>query len=305
MSTTNARRDLAAILGLAGFIALLLAATPAGAAALTERLDSTGTRAFWTEERMDRAIPLDTPRSVLDPTALTAARRAIPPYITGPVDTPTAEPFRAVGKMFFKLGGNVYVCSAAIVKAPSRSLIWTAGHCLRDPGIGGQFASKVAFVPAYDRNERPFGVWSARAVRVPREWGLGNQHFDFGAAILRKNGGQKVERAVDAALPFGPNPKAKQRWTAIGYPQADKFNDDMWSCTSRLYRRDRFRGSGPNPMGIACNMTGGASGGPWLTERGKLGAVSSYIFRRGPDAVYGTYLGGDAKRLYRKMRNRG
>ena len=38
-------------------------------------------------------------------------------------------------------------------------------------------------------------------------------------------------------------------------------------------------------------MTGGSSGGPWLTEDGSLGAVSSYIYSKEPDALYGTYLG--------------
>ena len=49
-------------------------------------------------------------------------------------------------------------------------------------------------------------------------------------------------------------------------------------------------------------MTGGASGGPWITGSGRLGAVSSYIYRKGPDALYGTYLGSAAKKLYKRVR---
>ncbi len=38
-------------------------------------------------------------------------------------------------------------------------------------------------------------------------------------------------------------------------------------------------------------MTGGSSGGPWITAAGNLGAVTSYGYRNKPDALYGTYLG--------------
>ena len=38
---------------------------------------------------------------------------------------------------------------------------------------------------------------------------------------------------------------------------------------------------------------------------GARGVLVQEQVRRGPDALYGTYMGGDAKRLYKKMRNKG
>lgn len=299
------------IAALVAFAAML--AAPAAPAAVTlrhslDRSDSDGSRSvreFWTPQRMERAQPLDSPIGLLDPAAVTAARKPLPSFTSGPVAAPESAPFRAAGKVFLKLRGEVYTCSAAIVRSKAGGLIWTAGHCLREPGLGGRFASKVIFVPAYDDGSRPFGIWKARAVGVPRGWGLGNQHYDFGAAMLAKRNGSSVSAAVGAALPFDAKPKAKQRWTAIGYPAAKRFGDRMWSCQSKLYRRDRFRGSGPDPLAIGCDMTGGASGGPWLTAKGKLGAVSSYLIRREPGALFGTYMGGEAGRIYRRLGGRG
>lgn len=299
-------RRLAAALAALAVAGLLAPAAAAAFAPLTHELNrGSGLRDFWTPERMARAESLDAPRSLLDPLSLEAARKPLPPFTSAPVGAPQSVPVRAAGKVFLKLGGKAYACSAAIVRSDRGNLIWTAGHCLRDPGLGGKFASKVAFIPAYDDGRKPFGLWKANAVGVPRGWGLGNQHYDFGAATLAKRNGNSVEEKVRAALRFDAKPKAKQDWTAVGYPQAGRFGDQMWSCESPFYRRDGFRGPGPDPIGIGCDMTGGASGGPWLTEKGKLGAVSSYLLRRDPDALYGTYLGGEAGRLYQRVSGRG
>ena len=297
-------RALAALAAAATLAALVAPASPA--ATLTHRLDrGASLRAFWTPERLASAQSLDAPRSLFDPAALRTARKPVPGFTSSPVGSPGSVPFRAAGKVFLRLGGKVYACSAAIVKSDRGNLIWTAGHCLRDPGLGGKFASKLVFIPAYDDGSKPFGIWRADAAAVPRGWGLGNQHYDFGAATLARRNGRSVANKVGAALPFDAKPKAKQRWTAVGYPQAGRFGDRMWSCESPFYRRDRFRGSGPDPLGIGCDMTGGASGGPWLTAKGKLGAVSSYLIRRRPDALFGTYMGGEAGRLYERLRDRG
>ena len=286
--------------------AVVLALAPAAPASpITHRLDRDGgVRAYWTPERLAEAQPLDTPRGLFDPAGLTAERRPLPKFKSGPVGSPGAVPFRATGKVFLKLGGKTYTCSAAIVKSSRGNLIWTAGHCLRDPGLGGKFATKVIFIPAYEQGSKPFGIWKANSVGVPRGWGLGNQHYDFGGATLAKRNGRSVADAVGTALPFDVKPKAKQDWAAVGYPQAGRFGDQMWSCESPFYRRGSFPGSGPDPVGIGCDMTGGASGGPWMTAKGKLGAVSSYLLRRDPDALYGTYMGGEAGRLYERAGGR-
>jgi hypothetical protein len=266
-------------------------------------LESSGVRSFWTPKKMDRAVPLDAPRDMLGAEAL-ATQARVPPFVSEPVPDPFAQPYPAVGKVFFRIDGGLYVCSAAITDAPSRSLVWTAGHCVRDPGRRGEFATKWIFVPGYDQGSQPYGSWPAKLLGVTRAWARRNQHFDFGAAVIRPQGGVGVEDAVGSALPLGTNSAYEQSWEAVGFPEASIWGQQMWRCDSGLYRRDVFPGSGPDPVGIGCDMTGGSSGGPWINEAGELAAVTSYSYRDDPDALYGTYLGSAAAKLYSQLRNR-
>src|SRR4051812_15118223 len=118
-----------------GAVALAFFATAGaafGAPATHHRLDSSGVRDYWTAKRMSRAIPAGTPAAEA-PAAQRAARQAArraPFYVSEPVADPSALPYPAVGKVFFRLGRYSYVCSAAVVDAPSARVVWTAGHCL-------------------------------------------------------------------------------------------------------------------------------------------------------------------------------
>lgn len=280
----------------------LIAVAPAGGAVVSRDLDSSGVRAYWTPERMAEAVPLDAP--VAQEPQIDLLRAAARAFDSGPVRNPGAEPYPSVGKVFLLLDGDPYSCSAAIVRAPSRSLVWTAGHCLYEPGSPiGEFATNWAFVPDYDNGRQPFGVWPASSLYVRTKWALdGNQHFDFGAAVIERKQGQDLQGAVGSALPLGVNPKYDQKWKAIGLPSGNRFHDQMWQCRSAFRRKDRLKGSGPPPLGIGCDMTGGASGGPWITGKGKLGAVTAYGRKKDHNLLYGTYLGSEAKKLYRFVR---
>lgn len=285
-------------------VTALATANGATANQLIHRMDTGGVKKFWTEKRMARAIPLDSPRDRFADPGITP-RRKPPKYISQAVPEPTAAPFRTAGKVYLQIDKRLFVCSAAVVKAPSRSLVWTAGHCLRNPGKRGHFAKRWVFIPDYDQGNAPLGGFVAKALAVTRGWAKGNQRYDFGAAILKPTNGKRVQRAVGAALPFGAGPNYKQTWLAIGYPEARRWGQNMWFCASKLYKRDRrLPGGGPDTVGIGCNMTGGASGGPWITQSGRLGAVSSYLYRGGSDDLYGTYLGSAAKRLYERVRTK-
>jgi len=135
-------------------------------------------------------------------------------------------------------------------------------------------------------------------------WVKNNQHYDYSAAILKPKNGQRVQNAVGESLPLDVNPTYSQTWEAVGYPEANIWGQNLWHCESGFFRKDTFKGSGPDPVGIGCNMTGGSSGGPWLTEDGSLGAVTSYGYNNQPDVLYGTYLGTDAGKLYKKIRSK-
>ena len=67
---------------------------------------------------------------------------------------------------------------------------------------------------------------------------------------------------------------------AFGYPAAGKYHgSDLVYCNGTL-RNDPY---GANTWGMACNMTGGSSGGPWIADstnpgatEGKVASLNSY-----------------------------
>ena len=257
---------------------------------------------------MSRAIPAGTPAAEA-PAARRAAREAArkaPFYVSEPVPDAGSLPYPAVGKVFFRVGRYGYVCSAAIVDAPSARLVWTAGHCLRDAGPRGNWASKWVFVPGYQQGQRPHGNWPASVLWSSKGWAKKNDNMDFGAVQIARQGGVGVQTAVGYGLPFGANQPVEQEWQAIGYPADNYFGDLLWHCVSPYALSDpSFHSSGPLPFAIGCDMGGGSSGGPWISSStGALGAVTSYGYNNEPDLLYGTNLGTAAASLYARTANR-
>ncbi|MDX6583329.1 MAG: hypothetical protein QOI10_2513 [Solirubrobacterales bacterium] len=294
-----------------GTLALAFSITTASALAAPaahQRLDTSAARGYWTAKRMSRAIPAGTPTAQV-PAARRQARRAAreaPFYVSEPVLDPTALPYPAVGKVFFRLARVAYVCSAAIVDAPSARVVWTAGHCLRDPGRRGRWASRWTFVPGYEQGARPYGSWPASVLWASPGWLHNNDNYDFGAVQIARQGGVGVESAVGYGLPFGANQPVQQDWEAIGYPADGYFADALWHCRSPYGASDPSSGkSGPLPFSIGCDMGGGSSGGPWISAgTGAIGAVTAYGYNDEPDLLYGTNLGDAAAGLYQRIASR-
>ena len=102
----------------AGCAFLATAGIASASTASHHRLDTDSVRDYWTAKRMSRAIPAGTPAAAA-PAAKREARRLArqaPFYVSEPVPDPGVAPYPAVGKVFFRLGGYSYVCSAAIVR---------------------------------------------------------------------------------------------------------------------------------------------------------------------------------------------
>jgi V8-like Glu-specific endopeptidase len=290
-------------------LAFLATTAPAlGSPTAHHRLDAGSVDGYWTAKRMSRAIPAGTPAADA-PAARRAARRLArqaPFYISEPVPNPGAAPYPAVGKVFFRLGGYSYVCSAAIVDAPSARMVWTAAHCLRDQGRRGRWASKWIFVPGYQQGDRPYGSWPAQVLWTSAGWVRKNDNMDYGAAQIARSSGTGVQTAVGFGLPFGANQPVEQDWEAIGYPADGYFADSLWHCQSPYVLSDpSFHKSGPLPFAIGCDMGGGSSGGPWISAgTGAIGAVTAYGYNHEPGLLYGTNLGDAAAGLYAKVASR-
>jgi hypothetical protein len=313
---------------LAGGVACLLAAQPAAAVppARTSAPVPRSRRAaaFWTAARMERARPLtasppagasagqpvrSTPDhgqpgrvAPLAPAAATASSAF------ADVPDPEAPGNRESGAVFIALahGGGVARCSGTSVSAGSRSVVFTAGHCVYEGGRYGRWlAGKWVFVPGYHNGERPYGVFPARWLGTTGPWlRAGSENADVGAAVVGRNErGQRLAAAVGAAG-IAWNQPAAQSFDIHGYPVGPPFN----GATQRLCASTPFLGHdfgsffwpGPLNLAVDCPVTGGASGGGWLIEGNTLNSVTDYGYSDDPATDYGAYFGVAVHDLYRR-----
>ena len=227
------------------------------------------------------------------------------------VGDPAAPKVRTHGKIFFStVGGSApddYVCSGTVINSRNRSLVLTAGHCVYDAESGGGASVNLVFVPAYRGGEMPYGVWAAKSLAYPAKWKRdASLSYDIGAAVMQRNeDGQRLQ-SITGARGVGFDQPRDQKYRAFGYPVEGRFllSQDEYQCRSGNRGSD-VPASGPSTIKIACDMTGGASGGGWIARGKSLVSVTSYYYASQPGFLYGPYFSSTAKALYKKVRGSG
>ncbi len=214
------------------------------------------------------------------------------------VPNPTVYPYRTQGKLFFVQGGGGYVCSATVVNTPSRRVVFSAGHCAIDEG---QVSRNVAFVPGYHNGARPYGTFVATKSYSVADW-IQHSNFSDDMSAFVLGGTKKVATAVGSrGIKF--NQPRRENFVSYGYPAALPFNGEtLWKCPSP-YRGQDPSASNPRTQWIACNMTGGSSGGGWIIQNKYLNGVNSYGYNSQPGRMYGPYFGSQAMSLYNTVKN--
>ncbi|WP_462187866.1 MULTISPECIES: trypsin-like serine peptidase [unclassified Frankia] len=177
--------------------------------------------------------------------------------------------------------------------------MFTAGHCVNSGGGGAWFTNWV-FVPRYNNGNAPYGVWSARQLWSWSSWVQNaNRSYDFGVAVLNTNAsGQHIVNVV-GGQGIEWNFPLVQYVYQFGYPARAPFNGlSLQYCSGTTYNDGGF-------VGINCNMTEGASGGPWLDDFdgtfGYLDSVNSWVFWDANGVRYkwnGPYFGNEVRDLY-------
>jgi hypothetical protein len=206
----------------------------------------------------------------------------------------------AQGKLFTRLKGLDYECSATSVNSLNRSVILTAGHCVYQRGEG--FARRLAFVPAYGNHLRPLGTWVYDRVFVAREWyQCSDAAYDLAAIVVEPERGRGVNDAA-GALPIAANyAPDQQTYAAFGYPATFADAQQLWRCDSPYGGVDpNARPSAPQPIAIGCDMGDGSSGGGWILPGGAVGSLTAFSYDRHPDVLYGPYFGERAQALFSK-----
>ncbi len=227
------------------------------------------------------------------------------------ITDPSAESVRMHGKVFLTVkGGSApgdYVCSGTAISSNNGSVVWSAGHCVFDT-LGGGYAANWMFVPAFKNGAAPFGEWPAVKLASPDDWRQdGNSSYDYSAAKVATNGGGETLNQVVGGRGIGFNQPRSQQYTSYGYPAEQppiEFTGGReFACQSGLGGTDNPPGSGPNTDWIGCDMTGGSSGGGWIAD-GTLLSVNSYsycVVLVCEQRLYGPYLDGTAKQLYKQI----
>ncbi len=327
----NAKRRLAAATVTAVLVAgatVLSGATGASAqgAPHSDRSAHDRVVAFWTNERVARAIPrdfdFDPHTGSFRPTAKPAGGSSGSSSTTlGSSWTAGGEVLKTTGKVLFAMGGTYYVCSASVADdaVSGRSIILTAAHCAYDES-GGAFATNWMFVPDYDSApaslnttgsfcaSTSLGCWTASALVAARGYttagGFNDQAVvhDYAFAVVGA-GGKSGTAQLDAAV--GGHPiqfSAVSGGTdtyLFGYPAAGRYKGkDLVYCRGPL-------GFDPNTANatyrVGCNMTGGSSGGPWFAPfsggSGTMMSVNSYGYS-GVTAMQGPKLNAETQSMF-------
>jgi V8-like Glu-specific endopeptidase len=292
-------------------------------AASTVVQDATGTAAraaavrYWTPARMAAALRAADGRPAAKRPA-SRTRRLIRRPPTG--DTAGAglrwthggAVAAAVGKVFFTLGGEDYVCSGTRVGGKHPDVVLTAAHCVTGgPGKAGatQWATNWMFVPGFVDGLLPYGEYTARRFFVSKDWtGPQGGREQYDAAFVQVTAATLYGMSVAAQPPPGLPVKFAGRQDAAPLGRGYVFGYPAELPYSGLYL-NYCAGSAVASGGSAatpCGMTAGDSGGPWLagfsprSGSGQVDAVSTYKVSGNPLVLYGAVLGPQARALYER-----
>lgn len=245
---------------------------------------------YWTSERMQTALPAERRLPLAKPAKGGGSSSSSVASAEVPLPYPSAH-----GKVFFTDDGRNYVCSGTAVSSLNESVVWTAGHCVNDGP--GDFVTNFQFVPAYRDGAAPYGRFAASTLLTTSGWAQsGEWGVDLGAAVVGSNAsGQTLTDAVaERALVFD-SPRV-QPYKLYGYPAAKKFSGERLRVCNTSWLLDDS--ALPPTMGVSCDMTGGSSGGSWVTASGAVASVVSYGYSGLRNVLFGPHQETAAQQLY-------
>ncbi|WP_055481681.1 trypsin-like serine peptidase [Sphaerimonospora mesophila] len=306
---------------------------PVGPASdVVEHVATTALDSYWTPERMARAIPIDV-LSTIKQVGMAAARILPSTASPAPSRSPEAAPAgarpvrqarqarrpgaslavtsgskwaaggavtRTTGRVFLTMDGVDFVCSASAVRSANKDVVVTAGHCVKDGA--GSWAENWTFVPGYRAGQRPYGAYTARRMFVAGPWARGgNDDYDMGMVAVTTANGRHLGDAV-GGQEIGFNARRGLRTYGFGFPADPPYNGEhLLYCAGVVHADPQGQ---TRDQGLRCDLTAGASGGPWLsgfdpaTGRGRLTSVSSFKYSNDHRTMYGPYFGAAARDLF-------
>lgn len=263
----------------------------------------------WTPDRMRNATPLDlleVDPAELDTHVRTGAPRQVAPTALPEPGAPWdggGDVTATAGRVFFSLDGQDASCSGNAVTSANGSTVLTAGHCVK---YQGSWHTNWVFVPGYHDGEAPYGEWAATQTLTTPQWEAGeDMNYDVGIGVVGQVDGRTLTDVVGAqGVSF--NGEYNLDMYSFGYPAADPYDGttliycSATSGTDFLLTDDHM---------LACDMTGGSSGGPWFvdfdetTGTGQQASVNSFGYVFLPGYMFGPYFGDVVEDLYDTAQN--
>ncbi|MGW5259350.1 trypsin-like serine peptidase [Microbispora sp. NPDC004025] len=281
----------------------------AAAASATASADGTGTRPVVVSPTvpLSPTVPVSsTPSGATAPTARTMAVGAaayVSSRTSGSPWTAGGTVAKTTGRVFFTVtagsdAGRNASCSGTAVTSANKSVVITAGHCVK---LNGAFHANWVFVPGYDQGDRPDGTWPATTLLTTSQWNSGeNMNYDLAAAVVAPQGGKSLTDVVGGQGVAFNQPRGRQTY-AFGYPAGAPYDGSkLVYCGGRTF--DDYLSS--QDQGLSCGMTGGSSGGPWFvrfdpdTGSGLLNSVNSFKYNFASYWMFGPYFGPEAEAVY-------
>ena len=160
------------------------------------------------------------------------------------------HPWRTMGKLYFNTpsGGSSY-CSASMLK---NNVLVTAAHCVYSRGSG--WHSNLVFAPGERYGNKPYGQYNWGGAIVLTNWiNVGSRQYDL--ALVRLSGNPN---GMVGNLGYAYGQAFEQSLFSFGYPGNLGSGQYSNTCAAESFKDDT------DAIGMGCNMTYGASGGPWV-----------------------------------------
>lgn len=174
-------------------------------------------------------------------------------------------------------------CTATVVPSRSRRIAVTAAHCVYVPEAApwraltpdlptGWRTEGLEFWPGRVGDTVPFEVWAVEQAFVDQGWlAEGEVTLDFAFLVIAPRDGVMGQDVVGAEGIFFNHELTRPAVTVIGYPGLGRFDGrSQRVCSSNAADRIPdtlyYATAGRDQLAINCQMTRGASGGPWLAD---------------------------------------
>src|SRR5258708_3104608 len=173
--------------------------------------------------------------------------------------------------------GNLFTtprtCSASVISG--NNIIVTAAHCCYNRS-SNSWVGGWSFAPAYNNGNAPYGVFNWLDARVPTSW-INNGDIPSDVCLIRlanDGAGHGVSYYV-GWLGRSWNYPPSQPMRSFGYPGNIGGGNNLEQGAAQSSAQAGSCGSGV--LNMACNMTYGSSGGPWIRDYGSGNHVDSTV----------------------------